>query len=177
MGVPPPAPSASTMITSPVSSPTFPVPMPTFPVPMPTFPAMTGAIDPNNCAGEGGRAQQCGASANRAPMCCEGFVCMPGNAKVSCCNRCHEKNRNRVKCIQLYLFSCPLTVRPLPVISSHEPLHRSPAQLPRMQLRLKRNRRKRRPALEMEDVPWSAVLPQVVLRCVAPVMNVLKVLE
>ena len=82
MGVPPPAPSASTMITSPVSSPTFPVPMPTFPVPMPTFPAMTGAIDPNNCAGEGGRAQQCGASADRAPMCCEGFVCTPGNAKV-----------------------------------------------------------------------------------------------
>ena len=76
MGAPPPAPSASTMITP-------PVPMPTFPVPMPTFPAMTGAIDPNNCAGEGGRAQQCGASANRPPMCCEGFVCTPGNAKVS----------------------------------------------------------------------------------------------
>ena len=83
MEVPPPAPSASSMITSPVSSPTFPVPMPTFPVPMPTFPAMTGAIDPNNCSGEGGRAQQCGASANRPPMCCEGFVCTPGNAKVS----------------------------------------------------------------------------------------------
>ena len=97
MGVPPPAPSASTMITP-------PVPMPTFPVPMPTFPAMTGAIDPNNCAGEGGRAQQCGASANRPPMCCEGFVCTPGNAKVSsvvafCCHCSSEMyhSRNRVK--------------------------------------------------------------------------------
>ena len=70
---------------APAPAPTSPVPMPTFPVPvpMPTFPAMTGAIDPNNCAGEGGRAQQCGASANRPPMCCEGFVCTPGNAKVS----------------------------------------------------------------------------------------------
>ena len=85
MDAPPPAPSVAFPPFPPVSMPTFPVPvpMPTFPVPvpLPTFP--TNAIDPNNCAGEGGRAQQCGASANRAPMCCEGFVCTPGNAKVS----------------------------------------------------------------------------------------------
>ena len=81
MGVPPPTPPS-------VTFPPFPpVPMPpTFPVPVPgplppTFPA--NVIDPNNCAGEGDRAQQCGASANRPPMCCEGFVCTPGNAKVS----------------------------------------------------------------------------------------------
>jgi len=49
---------------------------------MPTFPM--NAIDPNNCASEGDRAQQCGASTNRPPMCCEGFVCTPGNAKVTC---------------------------------------------------------------------------------------------
>ena len=83
MDVPPPAPSVAFPPFPPVSLPTFPVPMPTFPVPvpMPTFP--TNGIDPNNCAREGGRAQQCGASPNRAPMCCEGFVCTPGNSKVS----------------------------------------------------------------------------------------------
>lgn len=83
MDVPPPAPSVAFPPFPPVSLPTFPVPMPTFPVPvpMPTFP--TNGIDPNNCAREGGRSQQCGASANRAPMCCEGFVCTPGNSKVS----------------------------------------------------------------------------------------------
>lgn len=78
MGVPPPAPSASTITPPPIfAPPTF-----TLPVTQPTFSA--GTIDPNNCAGEGDRAQQCGASANRAPMCCEGFVCAPGNAKVTC---------------------------------------------------------------------------------------------
>ena len=81
--VPPPAPSVAFPPFPPVSLPTFPVPMPTFPVPvpMPTFP--TNGIDPNNCAREGGRAQQCGAAPNRAPMCCAGFVCTPGNSKVS----------------------------------------------------------------------------------------------
>jgi len=62
---------------------------PPAPVPAPTLAAAVAVAPPVGavngvCAGEGERSVQCGASFGRPPTCCQGFVCTPGNAKVTC---------------------------------------------------------------------------------------------